>query len=153
MKKIGSEITQFLLRQGCVVFATIDRGGYPHSACKGIVEIEDAGKIYLLDLYKWKTFANLKRDSHVSITAVDEHKFKGYCIKGKAKIVPRDKIDLALMKAWEDRLTNRLTQRVIKNLHEEKGHPRHPEALMPRPEYLIEVDVEEIVNLTPKHIK
>jgi len=153
MTKISHEVAQFLVRQGCVIVSTKDNKGYPHSACKGIVEIDDSGKIYLLDLYKKNTFANLKKDARVSITAVDEHKFQGYCIKGKAQIILRDKINPVLMKAWEDRITSRLTQRVIKNLHEEKGHPRHPEALMPRPEYLIAVDVQDIINLTPQHIK
>lgn len=153
MKKISPEIAQFLISRGCMVVSTIDSKGFPHSACKGIVEIGDSGKIYLIDLYKWKTYANLKKNFRISITAVDEHRFKGYCIKGRAKIVMRHKIGPALMKAWEDRLASRLTQRVIRNLHEEKGHPRHPEALMPQPEYLIAVDVEEIIDLTPQHIK
>jgi hypothetical protein len=53
------------------------------------------------------------------------------------------------MKAWERRMANRITQRVLKNIGGVKGHPHHPEAGLPRPKYLIVVDVQEIVDLTP----
>lgn len=31
--------------------------------------------------------------------------------------------------------------------------PQHPEALLPKPEYMIVMEVEEIIDLTPKHLK
>ena len=62
-------------------------------------------------------------------------------------------INSKLVRAWEDRITSRLTKRLLRNIHEEKGHPRHPEALLPKPEYLIVMEVEEIVDLTPHHLK
>lgn len=139
--------------QGCVIVSTLDADGTPHSACKGIVKIDKGGKIYLLDLYRQKTYANLKRNPHISITAIDEHKFKGYCLKGKARTLSAVKFDPTIIKAWEDRITSRLTQRVLKNMREEKGHPRHPEALLPNPQYLIVMEVEEIIDLTPHHLK
>jgi glycosyltransferase involved in cell wall biosynthesis len=48
-----------------------------------------------------------------------------------------------LLEAWDTRIASRLTQRLLKNIHEEKGHPKHPEALLPKPEYLIEIDIED----------
>ena len=153
MKRLSSEIVQFLHNQGYVIVATIDADQSPHSACKGIVDIDHSGRIYLLDLYRQKTYENLRRNPNISITAVDEHKFKGYCLKGKAKTLTEDKLKAQLIKVWEDRIASRLTQRVLKNLREEKGHPRHPEALLPNPEYLIVMEVEEIIDLTPHHLK
>jgi general stress protein 26 len=153
MKRLANEIINFFQNQGCVVVSTIDRQGFAHSACKGIVKINHNGRLYLLDLYRAKTHENLKRNPHISITAFDEHKFLGYCLKGKAEMLPPGKLQSQIIKAWEARITSRITQRLLKNIREEKGHPRHPEALLPKPEYLIVMDVEEVVDLTPQHLK
>ncbi|MDI6606471.1 MAG: pyridoxamine 5'-phosphate oxidase family protein [Candidatus Omnitrophota bacterium] len=153
MRRLSQDIIHFLLGQGYVVVSTIDRGGFPHSSCKGIVEITSDGQVYLLDVYSAKTYQNLKTNAHISITAVDEHKFSGYCLKGKAKIIPRNKLRPKIIRAWEARITSRLTQRLLRNIRGEKGHPSHPEALLPEPQYLIAVNVEEVVDLTPGHLK
>ncbi|MFA4842614.1 MAG: hypothetical protein WC658_02110 [Candidatus Omnitrophota bacterium] len=44
-------------------------------------------QVYLFDLYHGQTYNNLKKNSGASITAVDEHRFKGYCLKGRAKLM------------------------------------------------------------------
>lgn len=153
MKKLPDEIIQFFHNQGCVIVSTIDKNGFPHSACKGIVQINRNGRVYLLDLYHARTYENLKYNPHISITAIEEHKFTGYCLKGKAEIIPEGKLESRIIKAWETRITSRLTRRLLKNIREEKGHPRHPEILLPKPEYMIAMEVEEIVDLTPHHLK
>ena len=153
MKKIPEGVVNFLRDQGFVIVSSIDNHGSPHSACKGIIELDKGGQIYLLDLYKAKTYENLKRHPLMSITAVDEHRFKGYCLKGRAKIVSRDRLSSKDIKSWEEKITKRLSQRVLKNIRGEKGHLRHPEVLLPKPEYLIVMTVEEIIDLTPYHIK
>jgi uncharacterized pyridoxamine 5'-phosphate oxidase family protein len=153
MKRLNNDIVQFFRNQGYVIVSSIDKDGFPHSACKGIVKINQNGRIYLLDLYRAKTYENLKHNSYISITAIDEHKFIGYCLKGKAEIIPEGKIKSQIIKAWEDRITSRITHRILKNIHEEKGQPRHPEALLPKPEYLIVMEVKKIIDLTPHHLK
>ncbi|MFH1269907.1 MAG: pyridoxamine 5'-phosphate oxidase family protein [Candidatus Omnitrophota bacterium] len=153
MKRLSDVIIQFFHRQGCVIVSTVDKNGFPHSSCKGIIDINPNGRVYLLDLYRAKTYENLKENPCVSITAIDEHKFIGYCLKGKAGIMPAGELKPDIIKAWEVRITSRLTQRLLKNIHEEKGHPRHPEILLPKPEYMITVEVEEVVDLTPHHLK
>jgi general stress protein 26 len=153
VKRIPDNIVNFLNEQGYVVVSSIDKNGFPHNSCKGIVEIKRSGEIFLFDLYKAKTYENLRYNSSMSITAANEHKFIGYCLKGRAKILSQDQLKAELMKAWEDRITSRLTQRLLRNMRDEKGHPRHPEALLPKPEYLIAMEVEEIVDLTPPHLK
>ncbi|MBU1125675.1 MAG: pyridoxamine 5'-phosphate oxidase family protein [Candidatus Omnitrophica bacterium] len=153
MKKFSDEIIRFFQSQGCVIVSTIDRHGFPHSSCKGIVQINADGRIFLLDVYRAKTQDNLKANPHVSITAVDEHKFRGYCLKGKAEMFSDAQLTEEILKSWETRLTSRVTHRLLKNLKEEKGHPRHPELSLPKPKYLIVVEVEEVVDLTPAHLK
>jgi len=153
MKKLNDEIVGFFQNQGYVIVSTIDEKGFAHSACKGIIKINHNGKIYLLDLYRGETFENLNRNPRISITAVDEHKFIGYCLKGRAQVVTEAKLHSDIIKAWEDKITGRLTRRLLKNIREEKGHARHPEILLPQPQYLIAMEVEEIVDLTPHHLK
>lgn len=153
MRKIPDEVVEFFHSQSFVIVLTIDNKARPHAACKGIVEIDKEGRIYLLDLYKQATFNNLKISPYISIVGVNEHKFKGYCLKGKARIISYEEMNTALIKAWEERVATRITQRVIKNIAEEKGRSHHPEALLPKPQYLIAMEVEEIIDLTPGHLK
>jgi uncharacterized pyridoxamine 5'-phosphate oxidase family protein len=153
MKRLGEEISHFFRDQGFVIVNTIDQDGSVHSSCKGIVRISGNGKVYLLDLYRGRTYNNLRHNPNVSITVVDEYKFMGYCLKGKAKMIPQEKLDSRVILAWEKRIADRLTRRVIKNIREEKGRSRHPEALLPKPQYLIVMDVDEIIDLTPHNIK
>jgi general stress protein 26 len=153
MFKLSDEIVEFLARQGFVVVSTVDASGSIHNSCKGIVKIDKSGKIYLLDLYLHRTFENLKKNHHISITAVDEHKFSGYCLKGKGKILETKELHHGIINAWEERIAGRISQRIIKNIRGEQGHPHQPEASLPKPQYIILMEVEEVVDLTPGHIK
>ena len=153
MQRINDEIIDFFQSQSFVIVSTIDKKGNPHSSCKGIVRINKNGSIYLFDLYQGKTFDNLKRNPRISITAVDEHKFNGYCLKGKAKIINTDRLSPQTIKTWDEKITGRISRRIIKNIHGQKGHPRHPEAHLPRPQYLIVIKVEEVVDLTPYQLR
>ena len=72
---------------------------------------------------------------------------------GIGKIVKRNKLKPHIKKAWEEKITSRITHRIIKNIRGEKGHPRHPEVLMPKPKYMIVMEIKEIVNLVPHYSK
>lgn len=150
---LNEDITDFFKAQGFTIVSTIDDNGHAHNACKGIVEIRPDGKVYLLDLYHGATFRNLQRNTRMSLTAVDEHKFRGYCLKGKARIVERQDLAPQVIADWEAKLISRITQRVIRSIQGYKSHKHQPEALLPAPKYLIEMTVEEVVDLTPAHIK
>ncbi len=151
--KLSDEIVQFFKKQGPVIVSTVDEKGYPHNSCKGIIELTRSGKVYIIDLYKKKTYENLKRRMQIAITSVDEHRFKGYCLKGRASIITGRKLTPRLLKAWDKKINNRIFQRIIRNIHGEKGHQQHPEALLPKPEYLIVMKIKEVIDLTPQHIK
>lgn len=153
MSKFPREIIRFFLNQGCVIVSTIDGDGSPHNSCKGIIEMDENGLVYIVDLYKTMTYGNLKRNRKISITAIDEHKFKGYCLKGEAKIIEEEDFDSVTIKAWEYRISTRITQRLIRNIRNEKGNLRHPEALLPKPQYLIVMRVDKIIDLSPYHLK
>jgi uncharacterized pyridoxamine 5'-phosphate oxidase family protein len=153
MRKLKDEVVHFFQSQGCVIVSTLSGSGHIHNSCKGIIKINYNGKIYLLDLYQGVTYRNLKRAPAISITAVDEHRFRGYCLQGKATIVNADELPPAVHTMWEDKIAGRLTGRIIKNVQGQKGHSSHPEALLPQPEYLIVMEVENCVDLTPRHLK
>jgi general stress protein 26 len=151
--KLTDEIIHFLYRQHYTVISTLDKDGSIHNSCKGIVQIDENGNIYLLDLYKQRTYENLKIDPSISLTVVDEHKFKGYSLKGKAKIISEDKIKPEILQAWDKKISGRISHRILQNISGEKGHKSHPEVLLPKPEYIIEMQVEKIMDLTPHKLR
>jgi general stress protein 26 len=152
MKKISQEIISFFNTQGFVIISSIDKNGFPHSSCKAIVKIDPLGKIFLMDVYHGATGENVKLNSKINISAVEEHKFIGYCLKGKGEILS-DNISQELIKTWEDNVTSRLTKRLLKNLSQEQGHGHHPEASLPQPKHIIAIEIEEIVDLAPYHLR
>ncbi|MBN2483502.1 MAG: pyridoxamine 5'-phosphate oxidase family protein [Candidatus Omnitrophica bacterium] len=151
--KLSSAIMNFLHRQGFVIVSTLDAEKRIHCSAKGIAGIEKEGKIYLIDLYLARTFENLRRDPTVTITAVDEHLFTGYTLKGKAQIVAQEKIAGHIVKSWEEKVVKRVSTRVIKNIRKDTQGTHHPEAQFAHPKYLIVMDVEEVIDLTPAHLK
>lgn len=153
IKRLTKGIVNFFQSQGYVIVSTIAKDGSLSNACKGIIEIDQSGRVYLLDLYHGHTYANLRHNPNISITAVDEHRFKGYCLIGKARIAGTQEIDPSLIRAWEARITSRITQRLLRNISGDKGHPRHPEALLPEPKYMIAMQTEKVLDLTPHHLK
>jgi uncharacterized pyridoxamine 5'-phosphate oxidase family protein len=153
MTIIAKKIVGFLSKQKFVIVSTLDSDGSIHCSAKGIVGIEETGKVYLIDLYRSGTFRNLKNNPLVTLTAVNEHEFTGYSLKGKAKIVEREEIKDHIIKEWEERVIDRISQRVIKNIKKDKGSTKHPESRFPHPQYLIEIDVKNIADLTPAHLK
>lgn len=153
MIRLPRNIIYFFEQQRFVIVSTLDHKDKIHSSAKGIVGIEETGRVYLIDLYQANTFNNLKRNPTISITAIDEHQFIGYTLKGKAEIVQKSEIGETVMRNWYDRVVQRISQRVVKNIKEDKINSQQPEAFFPHPQYLIKMNVEEIVDLTPGHLK
>jgi len=153
MARLKTDVIDFFNKQTFTIISTIDKKGLPHNACKGIIKINQKGEVYLLDLYRARTFKNLTDNPHIAVTAVDEHKFKGFTLKGKARIVSVKKLLPSILKAWEKKIATRATRRVIRNMQGNKGHSRHLEVLLPSPAYMIIMQVNEVIDLTPHHLK
>ncbi|MGE5309087.1 MAG: pyridoxamine 5'-phosphate oxidase family protein [Deltaproteobacteria bacterium] len=151
---IPEDVARFFRDQNFVIVSSLEPEGGIRTACKGIARIEPAhGRVYLLDLYLERTFRNLRRNPAISLTAVDEPSFSGYCIEGEARIIGKDEADPVIAREWEEKITARISQRLVRNLRGEKGHASYPEALLPAPKYIIAVDVKRIVDLTPPQLK
>ena len=153
MIALSEEAIYFFKKQGFVIVSTLEKDSTIHNACKSILRINPEGWIYLLDVYLGRTYRNLKENPVISITAADEHNFTGYSLKGKAEIIPRENLEPDILKSWDDMIVSRATQRLLKNVREKKGHQSHPEALLPKPKYMIRMEVQEVIDLTPKHLK
>lgn len=153
MVNLSQEVLYFFKKQGFVIVSTLDKDGSIHNACKDIVRIGEDGKVYLLDLFMGRTYRNLTDSPVISITAADEHSFSGYSLKGRARIIPRQELEPEILEAWNQTIISRASRRLIKNIRGEKGHHSHPEVLMPKPKYMIRMDVEKVIDLTPKHLK
>ena len=67
--------------------------------------------------------------------------------------MPQNSLTQKLISSWEDNITARLTKRLLKHLANEKGESYHPEAVLPKPKYIIALNVEEIVDLAPYYLK
>lgn len=152
MVGIPEEVAVFFERQTFVIVSTIDENGNIHCSAKGLVGLDGAGQVYLLDLYKRKTWNNIQQNPAISITAVNEQEFAGYSLKGTARIVPKEDVKSEVVKAWERKIVRRISERLIKNVQGE-DRSMQPEAHLPSPQYLIVMEVSEIVDLTPAHIK
>ncbi|MDP8216737.1 MAG: pyridoxamine 5'-phosphate oxidase family protein [Candidatus Kaelpia imicola] len=148
--ELSDKVVDFLERQSFVIVSTIDSDGRIHCSAKGIVGIHKDGSVFVIDLYRNKTYDNLKNDPRVSITQVDEHSFTGYTLQGKAKIVFKDQINDDQIKEWEKKVLKRISDRLVKSVQSEKASSMHHEAQLPEePKYLIEIDVESIIDLSP----
>jgi len=153
MKPISTIIIDFLDAQDFVVVSSIDKIGFPHSSAKAIVKIDPLGEIYLMDVYHGVTRENIQRNPQISISAIDEHKFIGYCLKGKARLIQDGRISQEIIKTWEKNIVSRLTKRLLKNLVQDRAQGHHPEASLPQPKHLIVLEVEEIVDLAPYNLR
>ena len=152
MVKLSPEIIRFISAQGFGIISTLDENGFIHCSAKGIAGIDKEGEIYIIDLYFNSTFKNLTANPVVSLTFVDEQHFHGYTLKGRGEIVAREKITGKIIAAWEKKVVERVSRRLIKNIRlEKKSGGHHPEAKLPQPKYMIVVKVEEIVDLSPSH--
>jgi hypothetical protein len=134
-----------------VIVSTLDSSGGINCSAKGIAGIEKNGRVFIIDLFRAKTFRNLKKDPAISITAVDEHQFAGYTHKGSARIVEMDDTHAHIVSGWQKKMAQRIARRMIRNIRDDKKSERHPESHLPRPQYLIEMHVEKVVDLAPAH--
>jgi uncharacterized pyridoxamine 5'-phosphate oxidase family protein len=146
--KLSEEVIDFFKEQGFVNVVTLDSKGQIHISIKGIIDIEEKGKVYLLDLYQARTFKNLKQNPTVTISAVDEHLYEGYALQGKAEIIDLKDVDEEIHKKWEKNIAQRISKRLMKNVKRGGSSLHHPEVKFPYPKYLILLKVEKVIDLT-----
>lgn len=149
--ELSRDVIRFLDRQDFVVITTIGENGYPHSACKGIVDIEP-DRVFLIDLYRRNTYTNLKSDNRVNICAVDGASFSGYSIQGSAEIIDIRESHEPLIDTWREKVVQRVTKRVLTHIRKDSMSSHHPEAIMPHPQYIIGITPLSVIDLNPGKI-
>ncbi|MDP8264785.1 MAG: pyridoxamine 5'-phosphate oxidase family protein [Candidatus Aceula lacicola] len=148
--KLPKEIVQFFEKSHAVIVSTLNEKGAIHCSVKGLVGVGKKDKLFLTDLYLYRTFCNLKKNPTISVTALDEHAFKGYVLQGKAKIIPKSEIKKEILDQWEARVVQRITKRVQRSVSIGAKSKKHFEAHLPiDPKYLIEVKIDNIIDLSP----
>jgi hypothetical protein len=90
MPKISNELKDFLKNYLAYV-ATADDKGIPNVVPKGDIAFIDDNTIVFADLYSHQTKKNLSKNPNIAITIVNPAAYKGYQLKGKAKIIERGK--------------------------------------------------------------
>lgn len=146
--KLSREVINFLDSQDFVVINTIGENGYPHSSCKGIVEIEP-DHVFLIDLYRRKTYENIKVNNRVNICAVDKASFSGYSLRGLAEVIDIQAGHESLIDIWREKLVRRVTKRVVSHIRKDSMSSHHPEAVMPHPQYIIGITPLSVIDLDP----
>ena len=124
MPKIPEEVKDFLKNHLAYV-ATADEKGVPNVVPKGDIALLGDSTLVFADLYAHQTKKNLVKNPHIALTVVNPAGYKGYQLKGKAKIIERGKnYDL-------------LSQQV-----QEGGQLRHPNA-----KYAVIIKVNRIIDI------
>jgi len=148
--ELSDEIIKLFSKQGAIIISTIDTQKRIHCSVKGLVGIEKEGKVFVIDLYTGKTHRNLLENTTVSLTVVDEDRFMGFTLQGKAKLVSRADIKEHIVKEWENRIIQRVSKRMIASIQRGVTTKKHFEVHLPKhPQHLIEIDVERIIDLSP----
>ena len=153
MTALDRSVITLLYNQGFVIVSTLNSRGHIHCAAKGVVDCDERGIVYLVDLYRGETSRNIEQNPTVSITAVDEHQFCGYTLQGHARCIEREKIEQHLQSKWEEKILSRVSKRIITNVKKERGSLKHPEIRFPSPEAVLAVTVEHVINLAPEYLK
>jgi uncharacterized pyridoxamine 5'-phosphate oxidase family protein len=148
------DLMDFLKDHHTAVVATLDEGGCVHTSVKGIVGVAAAGRLYVVDLYKRQTYQNILKRACVTVTVLDQDRFVGWSLQGRGKTVEKEAIAAELHAEWEERIVNRISERLLSNLRSAFGGKANYESQLPHmPQYVIEVDVEKVVDLRPTCIK
>ena len=83
MVKISDEIVSLIAKEGnVVVLASVDASGIPNISPRYVMMILNDEKLVFADLYKNKTFANIKRWPKVAAAIVDKINRGGFQLKG-----------------------------------------------------------------------
>jgi len=151
--KLNDDVKNFLEKQHFVIVSTLDDKGNIHTSAKGIIQVESRGKIFLLDIYKGRTYRNIRLNPNVTVTAIDERRFRGYSVEGKARILREDNLPKKALDTWHEKLARRIARRVISHVKEGREEKKIPEASFPFPKYIIDVTVDSITDLAPREVK
>lgn len=147
--KIEKNMERLLTRQNVIVVGTVNPNGTPNLSLKGLLKVDaEGGVIDFCDLYRKKTFRNLKKNSAVSILVFSIEEFAGYQFIGPAEMFESGPLFEEMRAAWAHKKSRLIGRRISKNVRKGGSHGRS-ELHLPSPRALVRMTVERIYDLSP----
>lgn len=96
--------------------ASCDLKGKPNGAAKMLIDIVEPHRIYFMDYRYTQTFANLKANSQVSVSFMDDASFTGYRLNGGAQILESGKEYEEVKQSWDKRVIAYEADRIVRRM-------------------------------------
>lgn len=131
--------------------ASADRRSKPNSAHKMLVDVQAPNEIYFLDYKFTQTFANIHKNSQLSVSFMDDAAFTGYRLTGTCQVMEKGAEFDAARGSWSKRLIAYEADRIIKRL---TGHysTREAENTLPKNFVIVKFTAEEASMIKPDRV-
>ncbi|MFH1037721.1 MAG: pyridoxamine 5'-phosphate oxidase family protein [PVC group bacterium] len=146
--KIDKDMERLLTRQNVVIVGTVNPDNSPNLSLKGLLKVDPEGYIHFSDLYRGKTFRNLKRDPRVSVMVFSIEEFTGFQFTGVAELIESGPLFEEAEADWQAKKSWLLGRRISKNVRKGFSHGRS-EFQLPSLKALVRVAVERVYDLSP----
>jgi len=125
--------------------------GKPNAAPKMLVNMVQPNTVFLLDYKFTQTHSNIKENSRLSISIMDDKNFVGFRLNGKCKILEAGEEFEAVKEIWRKRLVAYEVERIIQRI---KGgvSPRDAENVLPDDFVVIKMTAYEAAQVKPDRI-
>jgi len=142
---MNKKIVELLNSREFVSVATADLECRPYAAPKFLLKIE-GNFIYLVDYIVGRMFSNLKINSRISISFMNNESLRGYQLNGSVEIIEKGPEHEHLLKDLARREMDLATQRIIEGVTKGKTHEGF-EVTMSKKFAIFKVRVEEVAEI------
>lgn len=142
---LTEEIRRFLEKKEFIDVGTCDSSGRPNVAPKFLLKVE-GDNIYLADYVFGRTYINLKKNSHVSISTINLNTLVGYQINGIARIITGGPEFKKMIKEMQAKQVKFSASRLIEGLHKETRY-KDFEVNLPEKVCIFKIRIEEIAEI------
>ncbi len=146
--KITTDMQRLLTRQNVVIVGTVNPDDSPNISLKGLLKVDPEGCIYFSDLYRGKTFRNIRRNPRVSVLVFSIEEFRGFQFIGRAELIESGPLFKEAEADWQAKKSRLLGRRISKNVRKGFSHGRS-EFQLPSLKALIRMDVERVYDMSP----
>ena len=98
-----------------IVVSSVDENGMPNISPRTTFTITD-DVIYLIELFRHKSFENFQNSDWISVASFDKEKLKGYQLKGKVTMLQDEEKKKNISLQIIDKLTRLHKERILKQL-------------------------------------
>jgi len=90
--------------------------GTPYVAPKMLVEVESPNRVYFLEYKFTQTYANIQKNSRISVSFMNDRIFTGYRLNGECEIIYQGEEYERVEQAWKTRLVAYEADRMIERI-------------------------------------